>query len=325
MSDTARSRPVLTGQVPVAGVDIRAVVGHPSDLFWRQLGDAEFDASEMSLSSLAIVREAGRDDFVALPVFPVRRFFHAGMLVNADAHIDTPADLAGKRIGVPEYQQTAAVWVRGFLSDEAGVTPSDVTWFMEREAAHSHAHVAGSDFPADVDIRHIGPGDSIASLLERGELDAALHYIAAKTGLDRSVRRPDELHGVRRLFPDAAAEIARYYAKSGVVPMNHCVVLHRRIHDRQPWVAAALYEAFRTAAARAAADFADTLALWRAGQPDGPASSIGTTHPYGVAANRHSLGTLARYLVEQGLTRKPFDPDGFFAPECPTDEDSSRP
>lgn len=312
MSDTARSRPVLTGRVPVAAVTVRPVVGHPSDLFWRQLGDAEFDASEMSLSSLAIVRAAGRDDFVALPVFPVRRYFHAGILVRADAGIDKPAELTGHRVGVPEYQQTAAVWVRGYLSDEAGVVPADLTWFMERGIEHSHAHVAGFQFPPDVDVRHIEPGQSIASMLESGGLDAALHYIPVRTGLDRSSRPASELPGVRRLFADPAAEIADYHARSGVLPMNHCVVLHRRVYDRHPWVAGALYEAFVAAAAQAAADFEETLPLWRAGQPGGPGSSVQVTHPYGVDANRHSIMTLSRYLVEQGFLATPFDPDEFF-------------
>src|SRR6202521_6196478 len=136
LSDNERTRPLLEGRVVPQGIRLVPTMVHPSEMFWRQLRFAEFDVSEMSMSSLLISTARGASPgptpWVALPVFTTREFFHTRILVRADAGIAAPADLRGKRVGVPEYQQTAAIWGRGVLENEFGVRPRDMEFFMER-------------------------------------------------------------------------------------------------------------------------------------------------------------------------------------------------
>src|SRR5215831_20056656 len=125
LSDNPNTRPLLDGRVGAEGIRLIPTAVHPSEMFWRQLRFGEFDVSEMSMSSLLIATARGACPWVALPVFTTREFFHTRILVRTQAGITAPADLRGKRVGVPEYQQTAAIWGRGVLENEFGVRPRD--------------------------------------------------------------------------------------------------------------------------------------------------------------------------------------------------------
>jgi len=143
ITSNPRTWPIIDGRVVPDAIDPAINVCDPSELFWRQLRFAEFDVSEMSMSSLMMIRAQGDERFVGLPVFTTRRFFHTNILVRRDARINVPADLKGKRVGVPEYQQTAALWIRGVIQSEFGVTPRDMEFWMERVPARSHAGAVG--------------------------------------------------------------------------------------------------------------------------------------------------------------------------------------
>src|SRR5690242_10841568 len=132
MGSNPRSEPVLSGAVKPEGIELTTTRMHPSEIFWRQLSFAEFDVSEMSMSSYLMAVAGGNRDWVGLPVFTSRKFFHTWAWVRTAAGIERPEDLKGKRVGVPEYQQTAALWSRGALKHEWGVDPMDVEWYMER-------------------------------------------------------------------------------------------------------------------------------------------------------------------------------------------------
>ncbi|MFL6949581.1 MAG: PhnD/SsuA/transferrin family substrate-binding protein, partial [Xanthobacteraceae bacterium] len=147
LSDNPNTRPLLDGAVHAEGISLIATALHPSEMFWRQLRFAEFDVSEMSMSSLLIATSRGPTPWVALPVFTTREFFHTRILVRADAAISAPADLRGKRVGVPEYQQTAAIWGRGVLQHEFGVHAKEIEWFMERPPDRSHGGATGFSPP----------------------------------------------------------------------------------------------------------------------------------------------------------------------------------
>ena len=125
ITNNPRTRPIVDGRVTVAGIDFVITVLGPAEMFWRQLSFAEFDVSEMSMSELMMIRARGDERFIGLPVFTTRRFYHTGILVRKDAGIDSPAGLKGRRIGVPEYIQTSALWTRGVLENEFGVAPSE--------------------------------------------------------------------------------------------------------------------------------------------------------------------------------------------------------
>ena len=185
LSDNPNTRPLIDGEVVPEGIALTPTAVHPSEMFWRQLKFAEFDVSEMSMSSLVIATARGPTPWVALPVFTTREFFHTRILVRADAGIAAPADLMGKRVGVPEYQQTAAIWGRGALENEFGVRPRDMEFFMER-GDKSHGGATGFKPPAGVTVHQIPASTNIGEMLTRGELDATLLYLTNPNLVDRS-------------------------------------------------------------------------------------------------------------------------------------------
>jgi 4,5-dihydroxyphthalate decarboxylase len=281
-SDNARTRPILDGAVRVAGLRLYCTVLHPSEMFWRQLHFEEFDISEMSISSLLISATRGDFTWAAVPIFTMRKFFHTSVLVNAAAGIDRPQDLRGKRVGVPEYQQTWAVWSRGVLEDEFGVRPQDIHWFMERGADRSHGAATGFRPPPGVRVDPV-PGEAKAAA------------------------------NVRPLFPDPLAEGRRYYAKTGLYPVNHVVVVRRSLLDRHPWIALNLLEAFSAAKDEARRRAEDALQPYvEAGEGPG-LRAAGDAMAYGFKANRAVLEALSRYQAEQGLVEQPVDPATVFA------------
>ena len=158
LSDNERTRPLLEGRVAPQGIKLVPTMVHPSEMFWRQLRFAEFDVSEMSMSSLIIAVSRGDTRWVAIPVFTMRKFFYTSIIVRTDSGIAVPADLRGKRIGVPEYQQTWAIWSRGILQHEFDVHARDIEWFMERNPDKSHGGATGFTAP-DGRARQPDPAD----------------------------------------------------------------------------------------------------------------------------------------------------------------------
>lgn len=311
-----RSQPVADGMVAAEGIDFQISTAGPSEIFFRQLSFHEFDVSEMSMSELLMLTARGDAHYVGIPVFATRYFFQTMALVRKDAGIETPADLRGKRVGVPEYVQTAALWSRGVLLHEFGVTPSDFTWYMERLPERSHGGVLGFS-PKDVELHHIAPEKSIGSMMLSGELDATLLYYPGRSLVDRS--EADLFHhpNIRFLFPDPIAEAARYYRKTGIVGMNHCVAVRRSIVEQHPWVAMNIFRAFATAKEIAAGRSRRTLEYhFQLGLlPEDARSALNVDpYPYGIQANRKALETLTQYSHEQGLTPRQVALEEVFAP-----------
>ncbi len=321
LSINERTKPLLEGRVEAQGIRLIPTGVHPSEMFWRQLKYGDFDVSEMSMSSLLIATSRGDRTWAGLPIFTTREFFHTRALVRVDAGIAKPGDLKGKRVGVPEYQQTAAVWSRGALEHEFGVKPSDITWYMERTPEVSHGGSTGFAAPPGVTLHRIPQSTNIGEMLIKGELDATLLYLTDKNLVDRS--RIDLLGSgkVRRLFPDQHAEGQRFFAKTGLYPINHCVVVRRKLLEHNPWIALNLYKAFVAAKEMAitqmmaslepyfatgavgagikAAAGSDTLGYGSKAVID--ADPLG----YGFKASRTVLETIVRYVHEQGLTTEP--------------------
>ena len=300
-----RTRPIMDGSVTVDGIDLVHTALHPSEMFWRQLRFGEFDVSEMSISSLLMATANGDDRWAGIPVFTTRKFFHTEILVRKDAGIESPADLKGKQVGVPEYQQTAALWTRGVLENEFGVKPGDMTFWMERNPDHSHAHATGFKHPPGVTIKQIPHEKSIGSMMASGELDAVVHYILNANMVDRSTvdlsRHPD----IKTLFADPRAEGIRYYQKSGIYPINHGMVIKRELLERHPWIALNLYRAFEKANDLANNQrLAHTAYYVEAGllSEEAGAALREPLLQHGMAANRHTLETAAEYSFQQGLT-----------------------
>jgi 4,5-dihydroxyphthalate decarboxylase len=316
LTSNPRTWPVIDGKVAPDAIDLVPTVLHPSELFWRQLRYAEFDVAEMSMSSLMMAVSKGDDRFVGIPVFTTRLFFHATTLVRRGAGIETPADLRGKRVGVPEYQQTAALWARGVLQHEFGVAPREMEHWMERAPERSHGGATGFAPPPGVTVNRIPPEKSIGSMMLAGELDAVMYYLVDRNLIDRSTADLHNHPDIKPLFPDPAAEGVRYWRKTGLYPINHGMVIKREIAEKHPWAITNILKAFNQANALAERErmehveyHLDTGLL-----PAGAREALRTPLlAHGIVANRRVLETIAQYSLEQGLTPRLMRLDELFA------------
>ena len=309
--------PLVSGKIEPEGIRLTASTLNASEMYWRQLKFAEFDVSEMSMSSLIISTSLALNDYVALPVFTARKFFHTQIVVRTDAGINAPEDLRGKRIGVPEYQQTSAVWTRGVLADEFGVKPQDIDWYIERPADASHGGTTGFQAPPGVRLQYIPTATNIGEMLVSGALDGSLSYLAAPNLIDRSRIDINQRSDIRRLFPNVIAESQRYYSKTGLCPINHVLVLRRSLFEQHPWIALNLYDAFVQARDLVRRERDASLEVHLATGVLDAAAAAGLKRdptPYGIAASRLELKTIARYDYEQALTKRLVGIDELFAP-----------
>jgi len=317
ITDNPRTWPVIQQRVKPDGIDLVPTVLHPSELFWRQLRFSEFDVAEMSISSLMIARSKGDDRFVGIPVFTTRLFFHTTILVRKDAKIEKPSDLKGKRVGVPEYQQTAALWVRGVLENEFGVTPRDMTFWMERNPEKSHGGATGFKPPEGVTINRIPEDKSIGSMMLSGELDAVMFYLTDRNIIDRSTVDLHTHPDIKPLFPDPLAEGVRFYRKTGLYPINHGMVMKRELAEKYPWALTNILKAFKEASAVAdreriaQADYYFETGLL---PPEGRKAIQTPLITHGVKANRTVLETIAKYSLQQGLTPRLMTMEDLFPP-----------
>lgn len=317
ITSNPRTWPVIDGRVKPDGIDFAKTVLGPAEMFWRQLSFAEFDVSEMSMSELMMIRARGDERFVGIPVFTTRRFYHTGIFVRKDAKIDKPADLKGKRVGVPEYVQTSALWTRGVLESEFGVAPEDMTFFMERVPTRSHAGAIGFKAPQGVAVNPIPPEKSIGSMMLSGELDACMSYNRHSAVIDRSTADLENHPDIRPLFPDPAAEAIRYHKKTGIYPINHGMVVKRDVFERNPWVAINILEAFNRAN-----DIADrergahVVYHLETGlvPPEFRGALAARIVRHGLRTNRTTLETAATYSNRQGLTPRLMRIAELFAP-----------
>jgi 4,5-dihydroxyphthalate decarboxylase len=318
MADNPRTRAIFDGRVKPDGIDLICTPLHASELFWRQLRYGDFDVSEMSMSSLMMAVAGGDDRWVGLPIFTTRRMFQVGILVRKDRGIDKPADLKGKKMGVPEYQQTAALWTRGHLQHEYDVHPRDMEFWMERNDDHSQGAVVGFKPPADVKVNYIPNDTDMGRMLVEGKLDGALRYLANTNNLvDRSsvdlYKHPD----FKTLFADPHAEGVRFYKKTGIYPINHGMVIRRSIVEKHPWVVLNIFKAFQKAndIAEKARKEAVEYHLETGLLPSEARKALGTPLiQHGIAANRKVLETTALWSYEQGLTPRLMKLDELFAP-----------
>jgi 4,5-dihydroxyphthalate decarboxylase len=316
LTPNLRTRPILDGMFYADGIDMTCLELHPSELFWRQLKFAEFDVAEMSMSSMLMAIAGGDDRFIGLPIFTTHYFFQNWILVRKDSGIEKPEDLAGRRIGVPEYQQTAALWSRGVLEHEFGVAPKDMEFWMERTPDISHGGSTGFTAPEGVTVNRIPAETNMGEMLLAGELDATLLYLPGGNLVDRSTADLFNHPNFGPLFPDPHAEGKRYYAKTGMYPMNHGMVIKRELAEKHPWAVLNIFKAFEDAA-----NFGDQqrkammINHIETGllPPEAEAAIATPLIKHGVIANRKELEAIALYSFEQGLTRRQLTLEEMFA------------
>jgi 4,5-dihydroxyphthalate decarboxylase len=298
-----RTQPLIDGRVEPEGVDLTFIPLRPGETFWRMLNHGEFDASEMSLSSYAILRSEGDRRFIAIPVFPSRVFRHSAVYVRSDSKIENPQDLKGRRVGVGDYQMTAAVWIRGFLAHEYGVMPHDIEWVIGRP-------VRTIKTPEGVRLVSMPPETTLEAMLERGEIDA-LASVMIPEGLGKRVRQ---------LFRDFRTVEAAYFTKTGIFPIMHTFVLKTRLYEENPWLAISFYRAFCRARDIAYRTMYDTDALavslpWVIDEVEATRRLFGPQiWDYSIEGSRATLEALLSYLDEQDLSRRRMSVEELFAP-----------
>ena len=312
--DYDRTRALIDGRVRPEGIDLVYLMQPVEETFFRMMRFKEFDCAEMSLSSYAASLGQENPPFIAIPAFPSRFFRHSCIFVSAKSGIRRPEELKGKRIGVPEYQMTAPVWIRGILSDDYGVKAGDVEHLSGGEEEPGRVDKLKVDLPSSIRLRAIDPAKTLSQMLAEGELDA---LVTARTP-STFASRPD---AVKRLFPDYVEVEKQYYRKTRIFPIMHTVVIRRDLYAKNPWVAQSLYKAFVAAKAMALEAYDQTAALpamlpWLVAHVEDTKREMGNDWwPYGLEANRHVLDTFLRYHHEQGLSKKRLAPEELFARE----------
>jgi len=309
-----RTRALADGSIVPDGIDLNYLNLPVEETFFRMLRHQEFDAAELSLSSYTVSLFRENPPFIAIPVFPSRYFRHSCIYIHSGSGIRQPKDLAGKRVGNPEYQMTAPVWIRGILSDEYGVPVSSPTYFSGGEEQPGRSEKIPLSLPPEIRTQLIPEDKTLSQMIESGEIDA-LYTARAPSSFGRSDR-------VQRLFPDYASVERAYFAKTKIFPIMHIIALRRDVYRENPWVVQSLYKAFLEAQRRVYDDLRDTAALkfmlpWLHSHVEETERIMGTRDfwAYGLEPNRHVLATFLRYHFEQGLSKRQLKPEELFAPE----------
>ena len=306
-----RVLPLYRGAVKPEGIDLDfRAIDNPREVFDR-MHKGEFDASEMSSSEFIVAQSAGKRDLVALPVFVSRVFRHSFIFVNRRAGIAKPQDLAGKRVGVTSYTQTAAVFIRGMLQHEYGVDPASIRWIQgPMTSGGAAAPLPKLAKPVAIELDRSGKAQS--DKLADGELDACL----GATMPESFGRSPE----VVRLFPEFREVEKDYFRRTRIFPIMHLIALKRDVHERHPFVAASLYQALCRSKDLAIARMREVgaLAYMLPWLPDDLREMDevfgGDAWPYGVEPNRPTLAALVTYLAEQGMIAAPVKLEDLFVP-----------
>ena len=309
-----RTRALQESRVQVDGIDLTYLDLPVEETFFRMLRNREFDVSEMSLSSYTLSLFREDPPFIAIPVFPSRFFRHSCIYVHSESGIREPRDLIGKRIGNPEYQMTAPVWIRGILSDEYGVPITSAIYLSGGEEEPGRDEKIALSLAPEIRVEAIPRTKTLSRMIESGEIDAL--YTA---------RAPSTFHSgdgsVRRLFPDYLTVEQNYYKKTGIFPIMHVIAIRRAVYEKNPWVAQSLYKAFLIAQKEAYQDLHETAALktmlpWAVHHVEEVERLMGSDYwAYGLDSNVHVLNSFLRYSYEQGLSKRQLTAKELFAKE----------
>jgi 4,5-dihydroxyphthalate decarboxylase len=311
--DYDRIRPLTDGRVSIEGCDVNYLTMPVEECFERAYFHGEFEVAEIGFSPYLIALSRGTCPYVAVPVFLSRMFRHSAVYIRTDRGISGPADLRGKRIGVPEYQMSAVMWFRGHLQDEFGIAAKDINWVQGGLENPGRREKFPLNLPQGFPLSPAPDGHTLSGMLADGTLDAVM-----------AARRPSCFVSghpkVSRLFPDYRAAERDYYRKTGIFPIMHALGVRRDVHERHPWLAASLCKAFTKAKRLADAEFAETTALkiglpWVNAEYDETRALMGDDYwSYGLnQQNRRTLEAMARYSFEQGLAVRLLSVDEMFA------------
>lgn len=306
-------RDLATGAVRCEGVDLNILEMPVEEIFHRFIAHRQFDVSEVSMAKFSALRAAGDDSLVGLPVFPSRMFRHSSIYVRRDSGLESPSQLAGLRVGIPEWAQTAAVYSRGLLQHHYGVDLRSVKWVQAGVNEAGRREKVQLSLPEGVVIDR-RPGETLSGLLLNGKVDVVLSAHAPDCFYDR----PDE---VTRMFEDAREAEQEYFASTGIFPIMHTVAVRRELVDANPWLVSSLYKAFKEARDRSVARARETAVSfwpvpWMASHIREVERVVGSGElwPYGIEANRTTLESFLQFGLEQGVLSAPLQVTDLFAP-----------
>ncbi len=308
-----RTRTIRDGTVKVEGCAVTYLPLYPEEIFHRAFKFQEFDVSELSFSSYIRTVAAGTSAYIGVPAFVSRIFRHSGIYIRKGAGIEKPQDLRGKRVGVPEYQITAVVWMRGLMQHEYGVAPAEIHWRSGgQEQPGRHERTPLKAIPG-LDLQPIGDDRTLTGMLKAGELDALFTARAPSSFLN------GEPH-IARLFPDTRAAEQAYYKKTRLFPIMHLVGIRKVLAEKYPWLPTSVYKAFCEAKALAMIDLRDVNALmvtlpWLEAETNETSAIMGEDFwKYGISENLPEIEALTQYMHEQGLADRKVKVEELFHP-----------
>jgi 4,5-dihydroxyphthalate decarboxylase len=310
INDYDHVRDLVTGRVRAEGIDLTCLTLSVEEIFYRFTAFREWDVSEMSLAKYASLAGSGDRSVTAIPVFPSRVFRHAAVYVRADGPVREPADLAGRRVGVPEWIQTAGVYARGVLQDQYGVALSDVRWVQGGVNEAGREELVAPKLPPGVSIEAV-TDRTLQDMLAAGDLDALISARPPQRFLDGDPQ-------IRRLLDDARAVEEAHYRATGIFPIMHTVAIRSEVLERDPWVAGNLLTAFTAAKDRSLARLRDVNTSrfpvpWSHELGGRAAALIGAdSWPYGIEPNRPTLEAFLRWAYEQGVAERALAPEDLF-------------
>ncbi len=312
--DYDRVRGVQDGSIQPDGIDLNFLNMPVEETFFRMLRHKEFDVAEMSLSSYTVSTFRDPKPFIAIPIFPSRFFRHSSIYINANSGIKSAKDLIGKKIGTPEYQMTAPVWIRGILQDHYGVPIDGAHYFTGGEEEPGRDEKIKLDLPPNIKVTPIGPDKTLTQMLYDGEIDALYTARMPSTFLKGDGR-------VVRLFEDYEARERAYFKETGIFPIMHTVAIKREVYEANRWVAQSMMKALIESQKKTYEDLYETAALkamlpWLTSHVEQVKKEMGQDYwPYGFDKNQKTLSTFLRYHHEQGLSKTLRQPNELFAPE----------
>lgn len=307
-----RTQALFDGRVQIEGCNVHAVSLEPEEAFHRAFRYGEFDITEISMSSHMMTTARGDNQYVAVPAFLSRVFRQSGIYVRTDRGIDSPQDLKGRVIGLPEYQITANVWIRGILEDEYGVKPSDIHWRRGGIEEPGRGERAPISLPDSIDLQQIPDDRTLSGMLESGEIDG---YIGARAPSCFLRGAPN----VGRLFRNYVESEQDYFKRTKIFPIMHMVGIRRSLVEQCPWLPVSVYKAFITAKQLAVKELDEICHLavslpWMVHHHNEAKRLMGEDYwPYGLDANHHVIDTFSRYHHAQGLSTRRVAPKELFA------------
>src|SRR6516162_8604733 len=312
VGDYDRNRPLIDGAVRIDGVDPVFMTLSPEEIFFRAFRSTDFDICELSLSSYTVKTALGQCPYVGIPAFVSKAFRHTSIYVRTD-RIKEPADLKGKKVGVPEYQLTANVWARAILFEDFAVSPADIHWIRGGIEELGRPEKIVVRLPPGVRLDDAPQGATISGLLEKGEIDG---FIAPRPPSFIERGHPD----VGWLFRDPVAAAKEWYRRTAIFPIMHLIGIRRRLAEAHPWLPVAAFKAFEQSKTAALAALSDTSAT-KVTLPfvEETLKSVRELMgrdfwSYGVEPNRKALEFFLRHHHAQGLSARLMTVEEVFHP-----------